>query len=115
MEDVDFREQLKKRELKFLFVPKASVIHSWRPLAPEDKYLEMRLTSHEIYFDRYPLRRPSFYWSCKSTLRRWIRGLFVEAPGLKFRGFWRYFSRQWTITRCQFLILSEFNRKQSGK
>jgi GT2 family glycosyltransferase len=113
MEDVDFREQLKKRELEFLFVPKASVIHPWRPLAPDDKYLNMRLISHEVYYDRYPLRRPSFYWSCKSILRRWILGLFIEAPGLKFRGFWRYFARQATITKCQLLIGSGLSRKKT--
>jgi len=112
MEDVDFREQLKKRELKFLFVPKASVVHPWRPLAPDDMYLKMRLISHEVYYDRYPLRRPSFYWSCKSILRRWLLALFVEAPGLKFRGFWRYFARQSTVTKCQLLIGLGLSRKK---
>jgi glycosyltransferase involved in cell wall biosynthesis len=109
-----FREQLKKRDVKFLFEPKASVVHPWRSLSANDRYLKMRLTSHAIFLNRYPQWRPSFYRTCKSILRGWIRGLFVEAPGLKFRGFWRYFSRQLTITQYQFLIWSEFSRKQPG-
>jgi GT2 family glycosyltransferase len=114
MEDVDFREQLRERDIKFLFVPNASVIHPWRSLAPDNKYLKMLLTSHAIFFERYPLHGPSFYKTCKSVLRVWVVGLFMEAPRLKFRGFWRYFARQSTVTLYQFLIWSKFGRKQSG-
>jgi GT2 family glycosyltransferase len=113
MEDVDFREQLKARDVKFLFVPKASVIHPWRSFAPDDKYLKMRLVSHALFFERYPLMRPSFYKTFRTILRGWILGLFMEAPRLKFRGFWRYLSRQWTLTLCQFLNWSGFRRKET--
>ena len=112
MEDVDFREQLKKRDVKFLFVPKASVIHPWRSFAPDNKYLKMRLISHAIFFDRYPLLRPSFSKTCRTILRGWVLGLLREAPRLKFRGFWRYFARLSTVTQCQFSHWSGFSRKQ---
>ena len=114
MEDVDFREQLRGRGVNFLFVPQASVVHPWRSLAPDNKYLTMLLTSHAIYFERYPMQGPSFYRTCRSILRVWIVGLFIEAPHLKFRGFWRFVGRQSTITRYQFLIWAGFGRKQSG-
>ena len=112
MEDVDFREQLKKRDVKFLFVPKASVIHPWRSFVPTDGYLKTRLISHAIFFDRYPLLRPSFFKTCRTILRGWVLGLFRDAPRLKFRGFWRYFARLSTSTLCQFLTWSGFSRKQ---
>jgi hypothetical protein len=115
MEDVDFREQLKGREIKFLFVPKASVVHPWRPLAPDDKFLKTLLISHAIFLDRYPLRRPSFYGTCRDILKEWVFDLFMEAPRLKFRGFWRYFARQSTATLLQFLIWSGFNRRHPGR
>ncbi|HEV3271314.1 MAG TPA: glycosyltransferase [Candidatus Methylacidiphilales bacterium] len=114
MEDVDFREQLREKNIRFLFVPGASVVHPWRPLAPDSKYLKMLLTSHAIFFERYPLRGPSLYRTCKSILRVWAVGLLKEAPRLKFRGFWRYVARQSTLTRYQLLIWSESGRKQSG-
>jgi GT2 family glycosyltransferase len=111
MEDVDFREQLNERAVKFLFVPKASVIHPWRPLAPDDKYLKTHLISNAIFFDRYPQWRPSLYGTCRIILKQWALGLLREAPRLKFRGFWRYFARQSTVTLCQFLHWSGFSRK----
>jgi glycosyltransferase involved in cell wall biosynthesis len=104
MEDVDFREQLKERKVKFLFTPKASVIHPWRSMAPEDKFLHVQVVSHAIYFRRYPMRRPSFFDTCRSILRVWIAGLFVVAPSLKFRGFKRYLVRKLTETRIHILI-----------
>jgi len=115
MEDVDFREQLKERKIKFLFVPKASVIHPWRPFAPDDKYFKMCLISHAIFLDRYPLRKSSFYKLCRTIFREWVLGLFQEAPRLKFRGFWRYFTRQATLTRFQFLTWSGFTQKSSKR
>ncbi|MCE0522309.1 MAG: glycosyltransferase [Methylacidiphilales bacterium] len=115
MEDVDFREQLKARDVTFLFVPKASVIHPWRSLAPDDKYLKMRVTSHAIFFNRYPSLRPSLYGTLRVILRSWVLGLFKDAPRLGFRGFWRYLSRLSTVTLCQFLNWSGVNQKRSGE
>ena len=103
MEDVDFREQLKQRKIEFVFVPQASVIHPWRAMAPDDKYLSMRLASHAIFFQRYPMLRPSFYINFRTVARGWILGL-VEAPRLGFRGFKRYFQRQSTLTRFHFRV-----------
>jgi glycosyltransferase involved in cell wall biosynthesis len=111
LEDVDFCEQLKKREIKFLFTPKASVIHPWRSMTPDDKYLNVHLISHAIFLDRHPLLRPSFYSSCRTILRVWTQGLLVEVPRLKFRGFKRYVERQSTRTRIQLLNWSRFGRK----
>ena len=99
MEDVDFREQLRERDIKFLFVPKASVVHPWRALAPEDKYLNMLLVSHAIFFQRYPLLRPSFFMTCRTILRGWVLALLVEAPYLRFCGFKRHLARQSTLTQ----------------
>lgn len=113
MEDVDFREQLKAREIKFLFVPKASVIHPWRSLAPDNKYLNMLLISHAIFFDRYPRLKPPFHKIFRTMVREWVLGLFQEAPRLKFRGFWRYFTRQATLSLFQFLNWSGFTGKPS--
>lgn len=104
MEDVDFREQLTERKVKFLFAPKASVIHPWRSMTPEDKFLHMHLVSHAIFFQRYPQKRPSWGETCRNILRIWILGLFVEAPSLHFRGFRRYLVRQSTRTQVHFLI-----------
>ena len=115
MEDVDFREQLKKRDIKFLFVPKASVVHPWRLLSPDDKYLKIRLISHAIFLERYPKLRPSFYGTCRIILKQCILGLFMEAPRLKFHGFGRYVARLSTLTLCQFLIWSGINREQPSK
>jgi GT2 family glycosyltransferase len=104
MEDVDFREQLKERDIKFLFVPEARVVHPWRALANEDKFLNMLVVSHAIFYRRYPLLRPSLFTTCRMILRGWIVALFVEAPSLKFRGFTRYMARQSTLTRCHFSV-----------
>ena len=112
MEDVDFREQLKKRDIKFLFVPQASVIHPWRSFQSDGNYLKAHLISHTIFFDRYPLLRPTFSDTCRIIFRRWAQGLLIEAPRLKFRGFWRYFGRQLKLTLFQFLHGSGFTRKQ---
>jgi glycosyltransferase involved in cell wall biosynthesis len=111
MEDVDFREELKKRAIKFLFVPEASVVHPWRFLAPDDKYLKMRLISHAIFFQRHPQLKPSFYMTCRTILRGWVVGLFIEAPRLKFRGSGRYFARLWRVSLLQFLNGPGSNRK----
>jgi hypothetical protein len=113
MEDVDFRQQLLAKNIAFLFLPKASVIHPWKSLIPDDAYLKMRLISEAIFFDRYPLLRPSFLDTCRIILRGWVWGSFKEAPRLKFRGFWRCFARQSTASRCQFLIWSGLSRKQA--
>ncbi len=110
MEDVDFREQLKKRDIEFLFVPEASVVHPWRSLAQDDKYLKMLLTSHEIFFKRHPLLKPPFYTTFKIIFREWLVGLFIEGPRFRFRGFRRYFSRQSTLTRFQ--VLNWTGRRQ---
>jgi glycosyltransferase involved in cell wall biosynthesis len=112
MEDVDFREQLRARDIQFLFVPEASVIHPWRPLTPDDKFLKMRVISHAIFFTRYPAMKPSLLTTFRSILRGWILGLLMEAPRLKFRGFWRYFGRLATITQYQFANWSGSGRKQ---
>jgi len=112
MEDVDFREQLNEKNIKFLFVPKASVIHPWRSFQSDGNYLKAHLISHTIFFDRYPLLRPTFSDTCRIIFRRWAQGLLIEAPRLKFRGFWRYFGRQLKLTLFQFLHGSGFTRKQ---
>ena len=112
MEDVDFREQLKERKIDFLFVPQASVIHPWRTMAPDDKYLNMRLISHTIFFQRYPLLKPSFYVNLRTVARGWILGL-VEAPRLGFRGFKRYFERQSTLTQFHFR-LGQYGNEQDA-
>jgi glycosyltransferase involved in cell wall biosynthesis len=114
MEDVDFREQLKARDVKFLFAPKASVIHPWRSLAPDDKFLKMRLVSHAIFFDRYPSMKPSFYTTCRTLIRMWLLFLVIDAPRLKYRGFRRYCSRLSTVTLCQFLNWSGYSREKHG-
>jgi glycosyltransferase involved in cell wall biosynthesis len=117
MEDVDFREQLKKRDLKFLFLPTASVIHPWKIYTADDGYLDKHSISHAIFFDRYPLLRPSFYNLCKAILRGWAQGLLKEAPRMKFRGFGGYFSRQLHLTRSQLsshLASRENNPKSSS-
>jgi len=102
LEDVDFREQLKDRNLKFLFVPEASVIHPWRPLAPEGKYLKMQQVSYAILFQRYPRLKPSFVMTWRTILRGLAMALFVEAPQMKFRGFWRFLVRQVTLLQYPF-------------
>lgn len=104
MEDVDFREQLKERNIKFLFVPKASVIHPWRSMAPEDKYLNMHLISHSIFFERYPLLRPSLFETWRTIVRGWVLALLIEAPSLKFRGFKRFLARQATLTQYNLMM-----------
>jgi GT2 family glycosyltransferase len=104
MEDVDFREQLGQRNIEFLFVPKASVIHPWRLMAPEDKFLNMLLVSHSIFYHRYPPRKPSFFTNCRTVVRAWILGLFLEAPKMRFRGFRRYCDRQTTLTQFHFRV-----------
>jgi GT2 family glycosyltransferase len=104
MEDVDFREQLGERQVEFLFVPKAAVIHPWRLMAPEDKFLNMLLVSHAIFYLRYPPRKPSFFTNCRTVIRAWVLGLGWEAPSMSFRGFWRYFDRQKTLTRFHFSV-----------
>ena len=98
MEDVDFREQLKKRDIKFLFVPQASVIHPWKLFWPNEEYLGIRLISHTIFIGRYPMLKPSFYEICRTLLREWVRALFKEAPRLKFRGFRNYVAGQSKLT-----------------
>ena len=98
MEDVDFREQLKARDIGFTFVPEASVIHPWRPMAPEEKYLNMLLISHATFYQRYPMLKPSLYVNLICLIRGWLRG-FVDAPRLGFRGSARYFQRQATMSR----------------
>ena len=112
MEDVDFREQLKARNVNFLFTPKASVVHPWRSFAPEEKYYKMRMVSHAIFLDRYPIYKPSFYRTCHSVIRNWTLTLVKEAPSMKFRGFWRYFMRMSTVTVSLFRIWSHANSKQ---
>jgi GT2 family glycosyltransferase len=102
MEDVDFREQLKARSIPFLFLPEATVIHPWRPLAPDEKYFKMRVVSHVIFFERYPALKPSLFLTCRVILRLWVLFLLVDAPRMGFRGFWRYLSHQVTVTRYQF-------------
>lgn len=114
MEDVDFREQLKARNLKFLFVPEATVIHPWRSIAPDAKFLKMRLISHAIFLDRYPHLNPSFFKAARTNLREWVRLFFVEGPRLKYRGFWRYLARHFTATLLQFLNWSGVYRKKSS-
>jgi GT2 family glycosyltransferase len=104
MEDVDFREQLKERNVNFLFVPNASVIHPWRALSPEDKFLNMHLVSHEIFFQRYPSLKPSLFMSWRAIVRVWALGLFLEAPQMKFRGFKRHLARLSTLTQLNFLM-----------
>jgi GT2 family glycosyltransferase len=115
MEDVDFREQLKEKDIKFLFVPKASVIHPWRSLSPDDKYLKIHLISHAVFLNRYPMLRPSFHGTCRLVFKLLLHGLLVEAPRLKFRGLRRYVVRLSTVIRCQFLIWSGINREQPSK
>ena len=104
MEDVDFREQLKLRGITFPFVPEASVVHPWRSLAPEEKFLRMRVVSHALFYERYPALRPTFFMTLRVILRLWVLLLFYEAPRLGFRGFSRFFARQVTLTQDKFLI-----------
>jgi len=110
MEDVDFREQLIIRNLGFLFVPEATVLHPWRPISPDAKYLKIRLVSHEVFLDRYPHLRPSFGKVFWTNCREWVRLLFVDGPSLKYRGFWRFLARHMTATLLQFLIWSGLSR-----
>jgi glycosyltransferase involved in cell wall biosynthesis len=111
MEDVDFREQLKARNVNFLFIPKASVVHPWRSFAPEEKYFKMRMVSHAIFIERYPVYKPSFYKTCHAVTRNWILAVIKEAPSMKFRGFWRYCERMATVTVSLFGIWSQANSK----
>jgi glycosyltransferase involved in cell wall biosynthesis len=104
MEDVDLREQLGERKIDFLFVPQASVIHPWRLMAPEDKFLNMLLVSHAIFYRRYPPRKPSFITSFRTVVRYWVLGLCWEAPSMGFRGAGRYFERQSTLSKFQFRV-----------
>lgn len=104
MEDVDFREQLVVHKVDFHFVPKACVIHPWRLMAPDDKYLHMLLVSHSIFYRRYPQKKPSFVRNCRSVVRIWVLCLFLEGPRLAFRGFKRYCDRQSTVSRFQFRV-----------
>jgi GT2 family glycosyltransferase len=113
MEDVDFCEQLKMGNIQFLFVPKASVIHPWRSLTPDDRYLKVQLVSHGIYFDRYPMMRPPLHVACRNIFAQWAQGLFVYGPRLGFRGFGRYLKRQFTVTVFQILTSTGFSPKQS--
>lgn len=113
MEDVDFREQLKERKVDFKFVPQASVIHPWRSMAPDDKYLNMLLVSHATFFQRYPTLKPSFYVNFRTVARGWILGL-VEAPRLGFRGFLRYFERQSTLTQF-YLRIGQFGASMGSE
>jgi glycosyltransferase involved in cell wall biosynthesis len=112
MEDVDFREELNARNLKFLFVPEANVIHGWRSISPDEKYLKVHLVSHAIFHNRHPLLKPSFLKAFHTNIREWARFLFVDAPRLKFRGFWRYFSRRLTATFFQILLWTGFGRRE---
>ena len=98
MEDVDFREQLRARKIPFLFAPEASVIHPWRAMAPDRKFLKMRLVSHAIFYKRYPQMRPTLNKVFMTIMREWVWNVIMDAPRLKFRGFWRLISRQTTIT-----------------
>ena len=111
MEDVDFREQLKERNVEFLFVPEASVVHPWRTFTSDASVFRMRLISHAIFFRRYPLLRPSFYKICKAIVRGWVLLVFREAPRLKFRGFWACVARQWKLTLFQLMDWSQLMRK----
>ena len=104
MEDVDFREQLTERKIDFLFVPKAAVVHPWRLMAPDDKYLNMLLVSHAIFYRRYPSKRPTFFGNCRTVMRLWVLCFLLEGPRVAFRGFRRYIDRQATITRFQFRV-----------
>jgi len=104
MEDVDFREQLNERKIEFFFVPKARVIHPWRLMGQDDKFLNMLLVSHAIFYRRYPSKKPSFIFNCRAVMRLWVLCFLVEAPSLGFRGFKRYCERQSTITRFQFRV-----------
>jgi glycosyltransferase involved in cell wall biosynthesis len=113
MEDVDFCRQLRTRNIEFLFVPKASVIHPWRGMSPDDRYLKVLLVSHAIFYERYPMMRPRLYVACRNIFAQWVQGLFVFAPRLKFRGFGRYLKRQMTVTVFQILTSTGFNPKQS--
>lgn len=103
MEDVDLRETLKAGGYEFLFVRDAGVVHPWRPLAPDEKFLKMRVVSHALFFERYPTQKPSLVLTLRIIVRIWVLFLFVDAPRLKFRGFRRYFARQIVITRYQYL------------
>jgi glycosyltransferase involved in cell wall biosynthesis len=102
MEDVDFREQLNLKKAPFLFVREASVIHPWRLLTSDIKYLKVRVISHAIFLERYPDRRPNFLGSCQSIFRGWLHG-FILAPQLRFRGFGRFVSRMATVTIYHFV------------
>jgi glycosyltransferase involved in cell wall biosynthesis len=113
MEDVDFREQLKARGIEFLFTPDASVVHPWRPFAPDEKYLKMRLVSHAIFYERYPATKPTFVKTLRTAIRLWVLGLCVEAPSMFFRGFGRFLERQMTITKYLFASWSQGRRKNS--
>jgi glycosyltransferase involved in cell wall biosynthesis len=115
MEDVDFREQLKLHDLKFLFVPGATVVHPWRPIAPDGKFLKMRLISHAIFLDRYPQLQPSFFKVLRTNIREWLRLFFVDGPRMKYRGFWRYLARHFAATLLQFLNwLGVYRKKVSS-
>jgi GT2 family glycosyltransferase len=111
MEDVDFREQLKERGLEFLFVPTASVIHPWKSFSSYDEDFKINSISHAIFYDRYPLRKPSLNKICKTILRGWARFLLVEAPSLKFRGFGVHFTKQLKLTLSQLLDWARLRRK----
>jgi glycosyltransferase involved in cell wall biosynthesis len=113
MEDVDFREQLTKRDLKFLFVPEACVIHPWRPMTPDDKFLTSRLVSHTVYFDRHPQTRPSLFGTCKGIVRMWLFLIISDGPKLKYHGFGRYCARLWTVTKCELMNWAAFKRRKA--
>jgi glycosyltransferase involved in cell wall biosynthesis len=104
MEDVDFREQLKERKIEFLFTPRASVIHPWRAMSPEEKYLNMLLVSHAIFYRRYPPLKPSFLSSLRIILRIWVLGLLVEPLRVGFAGLGRFLERQATLTQFHFRV-----------
>jgi glycosyltransferase involved in cell wall biosynthesis len=112
MEDVDFRDQLTKRGIKFVFVPEALVIHPWRTMVPEDKFMKSRLVSHEVYFTRHPQTRPGFLGTTIAVVRMWLQFIAKEGPPLKYRGSWRYCLRLWTVSKCQYINWAEDRRRQ---
>jgi len=113
MEDVDFREQIRARNFKFLFVPDALVIHPWRPISSDGRYLNMRLVSHAIFLERYPQMRPTIFEVMTITSREWYRLLLVDGPRLKYRGVIRCLARNLASMLLQILNWSGLWRKKS--
>jgi glycosyltransferase involved in cell wall biosynthesis len=94
MEDVDLRVRLAQSGEPFLFVPKAQVLHPWRPVALSMKVLRVQLVSQRLFYSRHPEERPSFLRYLHTIARPSCFGLLVEAPRLAFRGVWRWLGRQ---------------------